>query len=510
MEKESNKPDDEIADIPDFQLSAGLRGFQSLYFLPGPFHELSFTPVLLLVVLFFSSLLLQGCTNDLDDPMPDRALRSEKTSDARFNIKPVALQVVADGFVSPIGLVAAPDESKRLFVIDQIGKIWIIDADGNTLPEPFLNLSDKMVSLNPSYDERGLLGLAFHPQYATNGRLFVYYTAPPRSGGPVPDASWDNISRIAEYRTSHANPNQADRNTEIIILEEDQPQANHEGGTIAFGPDGYLYISIGDGGGANDVGPGHVEDWYPVNAGGNGQDIEANLLGNILRIDVNSGSPYSIPSDNPFVSKPGLDEIYAYGFRNPFRFSFDMGGSRQLFVGDAGQNLWEEISIVEKGGNYGWNVKEGTHCFNAANPLQVLTSCPSVDALGNKLIDPVIELKNWLNPTGGRATTIIGGEVYRGKTIPGFHGRYIFGTFSQTPTSADGELFIAQPAGPHLWSFQEIHVDGSQEDIGYYLRGFGKDLEGEVYVTASSVLGPIGNTGKVLKLVLAEAAKKNL
>lgn len=504
MKKELKNSDDEVAVSAVSLTSTSLLAFRSHTFLKS-----GLSPAFLLSILLCTVLLLQGCTNDLDEVVPEETLLSNGASDAKFNIKPVALQVIADGFTSPIGLVASPDESSRLFVIDQIGKIWIIDAAGNTLPEPFLDLSSKMVVLNPFYDERGLLGLAFHPEFATNGRFFVYYTAPPRSGGPTPDASWNNISRVAEYRVSSANPDQADRNSERIILEENQPQSNHEGGTISFGPDGFLYISIGDGGGANDVGPGHVEDWYPVNAGGNGQDVEANLLGNILRIDINSGSPYGIPSDNPFVSKPGLDEIYAYGFRNPFRFSFDMEGSKQLFVGDAGQNLWEEVSIVEKGGNYGWNVKEGTHCFNAANPLQSLATCPTVDALGNRLIDPVIELKNWRNPTGGRATTVIGGEVYRGNSIPGFHGRYIFGTFSQTPTTADGELFIAQPAGPKLWSFQEIHVNGNQEDIGYYLRGFGKDLDGEVYVTASSILGPTGNTGKVFKLVLAEKANKD-
>ncbi len=132
--------------------------------------------------------------------------------------------------------------------------------------------------------------------------------------------------------------------------------------------DDNLYISLGDGGNRDDEGIGHVDDWYDKNAGGNGQDITQNLLGSILRIDVDGGEPYGIPADNPFVGKDGLDEIYAYGFRNPYRFSFDMGGYHSLFVGDAGQELWEEISMVEKGGNYGWNVKEGTHCFDAANP----------------------------------------------------------------------------------------------------------------------------------------------
>jgi hypothetical protein len=243
-----------------------------------------------------------------------------------------------------------------------------------------------------------------------------------------------------------------------------------------------------------------VEDWYTANAGGNGQDIDSNLLGNILRIDVNSGSPYGIPSDNPFVNKPGKDEIYAFGFRNPYRFSFDMDGSHQLILSDAGQALWEEIDMVTKGGNYGWNVKEGRHCFNAADSIHVLPSCPSVDNRGNPLIDPVIELNNWLNPAGGRATTVIGGHVYRGHELKGWWGKYIFGTFSQTPTTPNGELFSATPIGSS-WPYEEVSLKSHPDDVGYYLKGFGQDNEGEIYLAVSSMLGPQGTSGKVFKLV---------
>jgi glucose/arabinose dehydrogenase len=423
-----------------------------------------------------------------------------KKHDVVPKTKAVDIQQIADNLVSPIGLVAVPDDSKRLFVIDQIGKVWIIDKDGNKLSTPFIDLSSRLVTLDPTYDERGLLGLAFHPDYKNNGRFFVYYQLPPRSGGPAPGVPWNNLSRIAEFKVS-ADPNQADLNSEKILFDIDDPQANHNGGTLAFGPDKYLYISIGDGGRANDVAPGHVEDWYTVNAGGNGQDIEANLFGNILRIDVNSGNPYGIPPDNPFVNKPGKDEIYAFGFRNPFRFSFDMGGSHQLIGGDAGQVLWEEIDLITRGGNYGWNVKEGRHCFNAADSSKVLPSCPSVDTMGNPLIDPVIEINNWQNPVDGRATTVIGGNVYRGDKIPGWNGKYIFGTFSQSPTTANGELFMAIPAGQGPWSFEEISLKSHPDDIGYYLKGFGQDNEGELYLTVSSMLGPSGNTGKIFKLV---------
>ena len=435
--------------------------------------------------------------------------------------KQVDVKVIADSLVSPLGVVAVPEDKKhgggrfggsaksnepatdkRLFVIDQIGKIWVIDAQGRKLSEPFLDITTKMVTLNPNYDERGLLGFALHPEFTRNGRFFVYYTAPPRPGGPQAGATWNNLSRISEFKISAMNSNKADMSTERALIEINDPQSNHNGGTIAFGPDNYLYIAIGDGGGANDVGPGHVEDWYPVNAGGNGQDVEANLFGNILRIDVNRGNPYGIPNDNPFVGKTGKDEIYAYGFRNPYRFSFDMGGTNRLFAGDAGQVLYEEIDVVTKGGNYGWNVKEGTHCFNTANNDTTLPSCPSVDPFGNMLIDPVIEVTHFRNPKGGgKATTIIGGNVYRGRSLPQFSGKYIFGSFSQSAGVPNGELFVTTSEGAGLWSYQELTLKSTPNDIGYFLKGFGQDNHGEIYLTVSRVAGPTGRTGRVLKLV---------
>ncbi|MDF2191414.1 PQQ-dependent sugar dehydrogenase [Paraflavitalea sp. CAU 1676] len=437
--------------------------------------------VLCVVVWLF---ILPSCKKDDDHPDEQKA---------------VDIKEIASGFVSPIQLVASPDDTKRLFVIDQVGKIWIIDKDNNTLPTPFLDVSSTLVPLNPGFDERGLLGLAFHPDYKNNRRFFIYYQLQPRSGGPASGVLWNNLSRISEFTTS-GDPNLANTGSEKVLLEWDDPQFNHNGGTLAFGPDGFLYISVGDGGSSNDTAVGHVEDWYVANKGGNGQDVEADLLGNVLRIDVNTGTPYGIPSDNPFANKTGRDEIYAYGFRNPYRFSFDMGGSHQLILGDAGQLLWEEIDVVTKGGNYGWNVKEGRHCFDAANSLSIPASCPAADNLGNPLIDPVIEINNWQNPSGGRATTVIGGHVYRGQDIEGWDGKYIFGTFSQTPTTTDGELFSAMPAG-NSWTYQEVSLKSHPDDIGYYLRGFGQDNAGEIYLTVSSSIGPQGTTGKVFKLV---------
>lgn len=442
-------------------------------------------------LLLFGNFLFQSC--DLDDDRGPDEVPPERNID---------LQLVADNFVSPVGVVAVPDDSQRMVVIDQIGTLRIIDQTGTVPEEPFLDVRDKMVELNPGYDERGLLGLAFHPEYSDNGRFFVYYTAPPNAGGPG-ENGWNNISRISEFTVSSTDPDQADPGSEKVILEVDQPQGNHEGGTIAFGPDGYLYISLGDGGGSNDTGPGHVEDWYEFNEGGNAQNIEANLLGKILRLDVDMASPYGIPPDNPFVGQDGMDEIYAYGFRNPFRFSFDMGGARDLLAGDAGQVLWEEINVVENGGNYGWNVMEATHCFDAEDNENIPESCPDVDIYGNELRDPVIEMVNTGNPVDASHTTItiIGGNVYRGTDIPQLQGRYIFGSFSHNgePT---GEIFVANPSGAGLWSFDEIELDGNPADIGHFLKGFGQDLQGEMYVAASENIGPEGTTGKIFKLVL--------
>lgn len=208
----------------------------------------------------------------------------------------VALQEIAGGLAAPVALAAPDDGSGRLFVADQVGLISIIDSNDTLLETPFLDLRDRMVGLDGNYDERGLLGLAFHPDYADNGRIFVYYSAPLRAGAP---AGWNHTSVISEFSVSAEDPNRADPNSERIILQVDQPQANHNSGAIVFGPDGYLYIPLGDGGGGDDNGGGHAEDWYAANSGGNGQDLEANPLGSILRIDIDQGAPYGIPADNP-------------------------------------------------------------------------------------------------------------------------------------------------------------------------------------------------------------------
>lgn len=416
-----------------------------------------------------------------------------------FSQEAVGVKLVAENLVSPVALVEAPDDSKRLFIVDQVGMIRIHDPQKGLLEKPFLDLKDKIVKLKDAHEERGVLGLAFHPDYRENGRFFVYYSAPLDDDAPE---GWDHTSHISEFEVSEDDPNMADRDSEDILLKVNQPQDNHNAGTLAFGPDNYLYIALGDGGGANDIDMGHVPDWYDKNAGGNGQDVEQNLLGSILRIDVDGDSPYDIPEDNPFVDKEGMDEIYAYGLRNPYRFSFDLAGNNDLIAGDAGQVMWEEISVITKGGNYGWNVKEGFHCFNAYNNDKEKEECPKKDKMGNPLIDPVIEFKQGGTDHGGKGLVVIGGYVYRGSELKNMNGKYIFGTWTQHHGQPKGALFVADPKDSGKWDFMDLKVNRSGvEGLGHYLLSFGQNNKGEMFVLTTDKAGPIGNTGKVYQLV---------
>jgi len=268
----------------------------------------------------------------------------------------------------------------------------------------------------------------------------------------------------------------------------DHPQPNHNGGMLAFGPDGFLYISVGDGGGANDTNEAHVP-------GGNGQDITQNLLGSILRIDVDFGEDYGIPADNPFVNVDGFDEIFAFGLRNPYRFSFDPEG--HIIVADAGQNLYEEIDLIEKGGNYGWNIKEGAHCFDANNPDTSPVSCASQDAYGNTLKDPVIEFKNSSTFSDGLGNVSIGGYVYEGDNEPDLDGKYIFGVLTQNPDGMDGAVFAATRSGT-TWDYEKLAITSQTgNELAEYVLGFGKDKSGEVYVLTN---GGVANSGKVYRI----------
>src|SRR4051812_24099751 len=442
------------------------------------------------------SVLLLSATAALAAPAAQSSAKAN-TSDR------VNLTLVAENLNSPIALVPAPDLSGRRFIVDQIGVIRILTSEGKLLDQPFLDLRDRMVPLDPQYDERGLLGLAFHPGFGSNGRVFVYYSIPLRANAPK---EWDHTNRLSEFKISADDPNRVDPASEKVLLEDDHPYFNHNGGTIAFGPDNDLYLSIGDGGNKNDIGLGHTPGI------GNGQDIRK-LEGKILRLDVDHGSGYRSPRDNPFVGKRGLNEIFAYGFRNPYRFSFDMGGTHQLFVGDAGQDLFEEVDIATKGGNYGWHIKEGTHCFNPQDEKNPPATCPNTGAMGEPLIDPVIEYDHPEETEAAAAQAkkpdaivgeaVIGGYMYRGEALPQFAGQYIFGDLSTDAAQPDGTLIAAKPNenGQGLWNLRELKIAGSGDGrLHHYVVGFGQDAVGEVYVLVKDIIGPTGQTGKVYKL----------
>jgi len=327
------------------------------------------------------------------------------------------------------------------------------------------------------------LGLAFHPDFDTNGRFYVSYSAPLRAG-LSPD-EWDHTTYISEFTVSAEDPNLADLESERVLLAMDKPGYNYEAGHLAFGPDGYLYIATGD----------SVRD--PATESGKYAQDTASLLGKILRIDVNgisdTGQNYLIPADNPFVSGEGLPEIFAFGFRNPYRFSFDVSesGKSRLFVADVGQAMMEEVDLVKAGGNYGWPIREGTTCFNAQDWSQPLENCST-----SGLSDPILSYAHQ-----GDLSAIIGGMVYRGKALPELAGEYIFGDWGR----GNGRLFVAYSPtlGVGAWQIIEIEVSGKQPKIGQLL-GIGQDESGELYLlTRAPGVGATGESGSVYKIIPA-------
>ncbi|MFQ5492525.1 MAG: PQQ-dependent sugar dehydrogenase [Phycisphaerae bacterium] len=324
-------------------------------------------------------------------------------------------------------------------------------------------------------------------------RFFIYYAAPADAQTPQ---DFDSQSRVSEFSVSGSDANRADPDSERVILEIDEPQFNHNGGQIAFGPDGFLYIAVGDGGAANDVGLGHTEGL------GNGQD-KSKLLGKLLRIDVDDGEPFGIPADNPFADQQGArPEIYAFGLRNPFRFSFDRGGDRRLFLGDVGQDLFEEIDIIVAGGNYGWNIKEGNHCFDPTNPGEPPAQCAATGAGGEPLIDPIIEYAHELPEGVAMGISVTGGFVYRGLALPGLVGDYVFGDFGRGFEVGDGSLFAASENADGQWSLRELEVTGKPDGrLGAFLLSLGQDADAELYALTTANVGPTGTTGQVYRLV---------
>ncbi len=340
---------------------------------------------------------------------------------ARASALQISLKQSASGFKQPVYL-TAPSGSSDLYVVEQAGMIRL-RSGSKWLTTPFLDLHSQVVSGG----EMGLLSLAFHPQYTRNGRFFLNYT----TGSPLK-------TRISEWR---ANPKtkRVIAGSERVLLEIAQPYRNHNGGQIAFGPDQKLYIGMGDGGSANDP-------------QGHGQNLSS-LLGKILRIDVDQGHPYRIPSDNPFLKQSGLrPEIWAYGLRNPWRFSFDRA-TGELYAGDVGQNRFEEIDLIQRGGNYGWKIREGLACFFPEN------NCPST---GLKAPLQVYDHSQGVSVTGG--------FVYRGSKYPALKGIYLYADFGS------GTIWgLKQSKGKNSWN-QVLLNSGLQ------VSSFGQDGQGELYL----------------------------
>jgi glucose/arabinose dehydrogenase len=425
----------------------------------------------------------------------------------------LGLERISGDLSSPMMIATPGDGTGRKFVVDQIGLVRIITADGKLIGEPFLDLRDRMVRLSTGYDERGLLSLAFHPDFKNNSRLFVFYSAPLRAGAPV---GWSCTNRLSEFRIIPGNADAVDMNSEKILLMIDKPQSNHNGGPILFGPDdGYLYLALGDGGGSDDTGAGHTRST------GNAQDMRT-MLGKILRIDVNTpgtgGTPYSVPQDNPFVATAGiLPEIYASGLRNPAYMSFDSGAGHHLTTAVAGQRLFESVFIVTRGGNYGWNIREGTHCFDPANNADPAPACPVIGSRGEPLIGPIVELGHDVG------TTIIGGFIYRGSALPALNGTYIYGDWSKAfGGSGDGTILVSSPPAGYdisqypselnaitppdnrMWSTQEVSITTSTNGrVNAFVRGFWEDADHEIYVLTSRNAGPdpAAKSGEIWKLV---------
>ncbi|WP_295720974.1 PQQ-dependent sugar dehydrogenase [Mucilaginibacter sp.] len=362
------------------------------------------------------------------------------------------VQPIADKLYSPTALTFPGNGD--IWVTEQPGKIRVI-KNGKLIEEPLLDLRSKMLKVNKGYEERGLLGICLHPQFKSNKKFYVFYSA-------ASSQASDHKDVIAEYKLS-PNSNQVDPNSGRIILSAEKPAGNHDGGCIQFGKDGYLYISFGDGGGQGDK---HGDF-------GNGQSINT-WLGKILRVDVNTASGYVVPKTNPFVDrKDAKPEIWAYGFRNPYRFSFDKA-SGQLFAGDVGQDLWEEVDIVTKGANYGWRLMEGTHCYNPASGCDI-----------KGITMPITEYSH----TEG--ISVIGGYVYNGAQLPVLKSKYVFADWV-------GKIFYLQKAGTK-WLRGKITLQNIPANSK--ILGFGEDPAGEVYVLTNADTGPENANGGIYKLV---------
>jgi Glucose / Sorbosone dehydrogenase len=446
----------------------------------------------------------------------------------------IGLTPIATGLGAPLYGISPPGDTSRLFVLDQKGLIDVIQ-NGTVLPTPALDMQSRIQiapvgngPLNPANgnDERGLLGLAFYPGFNDLNSvgyhtLYTYESEALSSPTyPAPNNATQNyMNVVTEWKMSASNPNVIDPSTRRTIISFGKNASNHNGGTVTFGPDGYLYLALGDGGNANDVGASHIEP------GGNAQNLTT-PLGKMIRIDpinpaLTSGSPnpissngqYRLPADNPVIG-PGqtVPELYAMGLRNPYRFAFDSmpGGTGDLIEGDVGQNNIEEINRIVKGGNYGWAVKEGTFLFNRADGT--IGAPPGNNSPGSPagLIDPISNGTKYLEYDHQDGISITGGFVYRGSAIPELYGKYVFGDLAITgsPARINGRIFYADLATAEIKEFLSPQfVDGTLSDGSHVpvmpnnltVHGFGQDANGELYAMVTNT-APNGTGGIVYKL----------
>jgi glucose/arabinose dehydrogenase len=430
----------------------------------------------------------------------------------------VHLSPIATGLAAPDYAISAPGDPSRLFVVEQNGLLRVIQ-NGSLLANPALDLRARVSPpLNPANanDERGFLGLAFHPGFSnpasTGYRTFYTYTSEliPAGTSPTyaaPNGAVQNYKNVvAEWRFNPADPNQVDPTSRREVISFGKSAGNHNGGTLAFGPGGYLYLGLGDGGNANDVGASHIEP------GGNAQNL-GTPLGKMLRFDplnpaltpgsadpVSANGQYRIPVGNPFQGAGQVPETFAYGFRNPYRFSFDrtdLGGTGDLILADVGQNNIEEINRVTIGGNYGWAVKEGDFLFDRA------TGTIGARSPGNPagLIDPITGTLGTLEYDHGDGISITGGFVYRGSAIPALVGKYVFGDLAlrNLPPRVDGRLFYADLETGEIWEFLLPEFAGGNLPDGLTVHGFGEDAAGELYALVTNT-PPNGAGGIVFQI----------
>uniref|UniRef100_A0A8D3A837 HHIP-like 2 n=1 Tax=Scophthalmus maximus TaxID=52904 RepID=A0A8D3A837_SCOMX len=393
----------------------------------------------------------------------------------------LCLTEVANGLRNPVLMLHSGDDTHRMFIAEQLGFVWVYLHDGSRVEQPFLDLSGEVLSTPWLGDERGFLGMAFHPRYRDNGRFFIYYSIRVNGKGET--------IRISEMRVSEHDMNMADPYTERVILEIEEPAANHNGGQLLFGLDGHLYIFTGDGGKAGD----------PFGKYGNAQNKSA-LLGKVLRIHVDGGAsaggmPYTVPADNPFVDDPDArPEVYAYGVRNMWRCSVDRGdpvgrrGRGRIFCGDVGQNRYEEIDIIVKGGNYGWRAKEGFECFD-------LKLCQ------NSSLDDVLPIFAYSHHVGKSVT---GGYVYRGCESPNLNGLYIFGDFMNGRIMA-----LEEDKATGNWKERSVCM-GDKETCSFpglvnhyhkFIISFAEDEAGELYFLATTYPSNTSPFGAVFKFM---------